>query len=195
MRECEHTCSGHSKIQARAMDPSKYLAEILTDGTGGQAMNVARRPLPEGEHQNIVRGLPVTRPAVHSRTLRSRYRRSRLRPRPPPERVNVCTYIPNLSEQEVYVQDTKVLHVHETRAMQRYLSIQQCTSSNGEKGDENREGLSPAYVSAIGLHLQTPARTSLYQAVWRYRKFYSIYSNSAGCKPFSVQFGLLANIQ
>jgi hypothetical protein len=74
-----HMCSGCSKIQARAMDPSKYLAEILTDGTGRQAVNVARRPLPEGEQQNVVRGLPGTRPAVHSRTLRSRYRRSRLR--------------------------------------------------------------------------------------------------------------------
>jgi hypothetical protein len=49
MRECEHTCSGHSKIQARAVDPSKYLAEIRTDGTCGQAVrNVAQRPLPEG---------------------------------------------------------------------------------------------------------------------------------------------------
>jgi len=46
------------------MDPSKYLAEILMDGTGGWGMNVARRPLPEGEHQSIiVRGLPVTRPS------------------------------------------------------------------------------------------------------------------------------------
>jgi hypothetical protein len=49
---CEHTCSGRLKIQARAMDPSKYLAEILMDGTGRRAMNVARRPLPEGEHQS-----------------------------------------------------------------------------------------------------------------------------------------------
>jgi len=123
------------------------------------------------------------------------YRCSRLRPRPPPERASVCMYVPNLSEQEVYVRGTKVLHVQETHATQRYLSIQQCTSSNGKKGGENREGLSPAYVSANGLCLQTPARTSLYWVVWRYRKFYGVYCNSAGCKPFNMQFGLLLNIQ
>jgi hypothetical protein len=50
---CEHTCSGRLKIQARAMDPSKYLAEIRMDGTGRQAVrNVAQRPLPEGELQS-----------------------------------------------------------------------------------------------------------------------------------------------
>jgi hypothetical protein len=92
-------------------------------------------------------------------------------------------------------QGMNVLHVHETRATQRYLSIQQCTISNGEKGGENREGLSPANISATGLRVGTPARTSLYQAVWRYGKFYSVYGNSAGCKPFSMQFKLLANIQ
>jgi hypothetical protein len=32
MRECEHTCSGHSKIQPRAMYPSKYLGGIPADG-------------------------------------------------------------------------------------------------------------------------------------------------------------------
>jgi len=39
-----------------------------------------------------------------------------------------------------------------THATQRYFSIQQCTSSNGEKGGKNWEGLSPAYVSTIGSH-------------------------------------------
>jgi hypothetical protein len=47
---------------------------------------------------------------------------------PHPERVNVCTYVTNLSEQEVHQQGMRVnqrgmevLHVHETCAMQRYL--------------------------------------------------------------------------
>ncbi len=44
MRECEHTCPVRSKIQARAKDASKYLAEILTDRTGGLAVNAAQTP-------------------------------------------------------------------------------------------------------------------------------------------------------
>jgi hypothetical protein len=32
MRECEHTCSGRSMIQARSMHPSKYLAGIQANG-------------------------------------------------------------------------------------------------------------------------------------------------------------------
>ena len=48
----EHTCSGRLKTQARAIDPSKYLAEILMDGTGRRAVNNARRPLPEGKLQS-----------------------------------------------------------------------------------------------------------------------------------------------
>jgi len=44
MRECEHTCPERSKIQAGAKDPSKHLTEILMDGTGGQAMNIAQTP-------------------------------------------------------------------------------------------------------------------------------------------------------
>jgi predicted aldo/keto reductase-like oxidoreductase len=44
MRECEHTCPVRSKILARAKDASKYLAEILTDRTGGLAVNAAQTP-------------------------------------------------------------------------------------------------------------------------------------------------------
>jgi hypothetical protein len=153
-----------------------------------------RDPCPR-ESTRAVCGLPVTRPAVHSRTLRSMYRHSRLRPRRPPERASVCMYVPNLSEQEVYVRDMKVLHVQETHATQRYLSIQQCTCSNGEKGDEKREGLSSAYISANGLCFRTPARTSLYWVVWRYGKFYGIYGNSAECKTFNTYSELLINAQ
>ena len=137
----------------------------------------------------------MSRPAVHSKPLCSMYRHSRLRPRSPPERANICTYVPNLSKQEGYVQGMGVLHVQETHTTQRYLSIQQCTSSNSEKGGEKREGLSPADVSANGSRLQTPARTSLYWVIWRYGKLYGVYGNSAGCKPFNVQFELLVNIQ
>jgi len=46
MRECEHTCPEHSKMQARAKDPSEYLAEILTDGTGDRRTGRERRPDP-----------------------------------------------------------------------------------------------------------------------------------------------------
>jgi len=46
-----------------------------------------------------------------------------------------------------------------THATQRYLSIQQCTSSNGEKGGEYWEGLSPAYVSTIGSRTDTENST------------------------------------
>jgi hypothetical protein len=51
-----------------------------------------------------------------------------------------------------------------------------------------REGecLSLAYVPAIGSCFQTPASTILYQAVWKYARFYSIYIKSAGCKPFNL---------
>jgi hypothetical protein len=42
---CEHTCPECSKIQARAKDPSKYLAEIRTNGSGGR--DAAQGPLPE----------------------------------------------------------------------------------------------------------------------------------------------------
>jgi len=45
MRECEHACPEHLKIQARAKDPSKYLAEIQTNGSGGR--DAAQGPLPE----------------------------------------------------------------------------------------------------------------------------------------------------
>jgi hypothetical protein len=127
----------------------------------------------------------VSRPAVRSKALCSMYRHSRLRPRSPLERANVCTYVPNLSKQEGYVQGTGVLHVQETHTTQRYLSKQQCTSSNSEKGGEKREGLSPAYVSANSSRLQTPARTSLYWVIWRYGKLYGVYGNSAGCKPLT----------
>jgi len=147
------------------------------------------------ESTKAVSGLPVTRPAVHSRILRSMYKRSCLRLWPPPERANVCTYVPNLSKQEAYIRGMKVLHEHETRTTQRYLSIQQCTSSNGEKGDEKREGLSPAYISANGSHLQTPASTSLYWAAWRYEKFYGVYGKSTGCKPLNTYSELLINAQ
>jgi len=33
---CEHTCPERSKIQARAKDPSEYLAEMQTNGSGGR---------------------------------------------------------------------------------------------------------------------------------------------------------------
>jgi hypothetical protein len=187
MRECEHTCSGCPKIQARAMDPSKYLAEIRMGGTGRWAGPWGTSPGDPclRESSRAVCGLPVSRPAVRSKALCSMYRRSRLCPRPPPERANICTYVPNLSKQEGYIQGTGVLHVQETCTTQRYLSKQQCTSSNSEKGGEKREGLSPAYVSANGSRLQTPARTSLYWVIWRYGKLYDIYGNSAGCKPLT----------
>jgi hypothetical protein len=79
---CEHTCSGRSKIQLRAMDPSKYLAEIWMDGTDGRAVrDIAQRPLPEGELQSHT-WLPMSRPAVHIKALRSMYRHSRFQTRP-----------------------------------------------------------------------------------------------------------------
>jgi len=177
LRALEDPSKSRGPIQVPSRDP---------DGRDMRTGREERRPetLAWGESSRAVHGLPVPRPNVRSKALRSMYRRSCLRPRPPPE-TNVCTYAPNLSKQEAYILGRGVLHVQETRTMQRYLSIQQCTSSNSEKGGEKREGLSPAYVSANGSRLQTPAHTSLYWVVWRYGKLYGVYGKSAGCKPLT----------
>jgi len=110
---CEHTCPERSKIQARAKDPSEYLAEIQTSGSGGR--DAAQTPV-WARHNGVCK-LPLTLPAVYNSILRST-RAFSSPPETPPSWEGECT-----------------------RATQRYLSIQQCTSSNGEKGGENWEGL------------------------------------------------------
>jgi hypothetical protein len=85
LRALEDPSKNHGPIQAPNGDP---------DGRDRRTGH-ERRPDPNlrGQHHSGIRGLPVTRPAVYSRTLRSMYRHPRLRPRPPPVRVNVCTYV------------------------------------------------------------------------------------------------------
>jgi len=117
---CEHTCSGRSKIQARAMYPSKYLGEIKVD----RPWRTSPRDPRLRESSRTVHRLTTPRPAVRSKALRIMNRRSHLHPRPLSWE-GKCMYIcTNLSKQGGYVQGTKVLHVQETHATQRYLSIQ-----------------------------------------------------------------------
>jgi hypothetical protein len=94
---CKHTCLEHSKIQARAMYPSKCLGGIQADGPWGTS---PRDPGLRESSRTILR-LPMSRPAVCSKALRIMYRRSCLRPRPPPDRANVRTYVPNLSIERI----------------------------------------------------------------------------------------------
>jgi len=74
LRALEDPSKSHGPIQAPNGDSDRW----------DRRTGCEHRPDPSlrGQHQSVIRGLPVTGPAVYSRTLRSKYRCPRLHPRP-----------------------------------------------------------------------------------------------------------------